>query len=1182
MKKFKLISRLISVVIVFTMLIGTLSPSSIVNASEAYVTSSMLSLNRFTTYVLKGDGTVMAAGNNAHGQLGINSTVSSRTFVNIPTLSKVKCLASGPESGAAASSCMYAIMNDGTVKGWGSNNYNQLGLGDTTNRLVPTTIPELANVSQIAIGGGHALALVNGEVWAWGYNNYGQCGDGLSVNVTVPKKVNGISNVTKVFAGTGTSYALLANGTVMAWGNNAGNGGIGLASQKISKVLPTLIPNLVNVRDMAIGYCTNFVILNDNTVKAWGMNSYYALGISDSAVPTVVKGLTSVKKISPGIMHTLVLFTNGTVKACGKNSQGEVGVGNQSIVSSFTAISGVTNVSDIQAGGDDSAAVLKDGTIKMWGQNYAGRFTLPNSNYLVPTIIPGITVPLPAVETPTISVTPTTPTNTPVTVNISYGNVATVKQYRIGLDGTWMNYTGPVEINSNCNVYAVGKDDSGNNSQEAVYTISNIDKVQPTTPTYTSNYSRLMFSAGTDGESGVKEVQYRIDSGAWMVYTDAVALTKGVHSFEAKSIDNAGNESSIVTGTVDVAINDALEIGKSIVTYNTVINTGYYSQVHLVETKDGGYIAGPSESSSSQNAIIKYSSDNKELWRIFTITGVSEAVELSDGSILIQGVTNDHIIPNMTGQEKARVFNNCIYSKYDASGKLMWSKRGEHEVGGHVTATSDGGFAAMENAFYPNARNAGTNRVLEFFKFDSNGIRTSNTRFKDRCDNSSYYRTIVATNDVVYVDYNDEFTTGKYHLAKLSTNGTVIWDKSDLSFVQMSLTTAKSVAANDDGVVIVGNELVDNKLAPFILKVDAGGNSVWKRHYIKTRSGFQNQGVSVCQTTGGYIILCTEAPQNTSTGNADVFILCYDEYGNLISEKRFEGTQTDRPWDVLCTNTTLLISANTLSRDGDFSFVPVNPVGHARVVIGLKGYGKSSSLSAPVITPDTTEMTAYPVTLTITYPPTAVIKQFSTDGVNYSDYASPVLITANNSLCTAKYQDASGSWSPVASYTVNNIIGEIKIDKPRIILSTTEPTNKSITVTIDFGNAAHGHYFTDDDNRPRPYTGPFIVYDNDHIYSMGSLGSLSSGNDLIVDNIDKWIPNPPSYSINEHKLVLTAGADSGSGVKEVQYQLDDGEWKTYTEPIAVTPGAHEIHAKTIDKAGNMSLTLIETVTVMEK
>ena len=52
---------------------------------------------------------------------------------------------------------------------------SRLGLGDTTNRNTPVKVPGLTNVTQLAAGGAHSLALhSDGTVSSFGYNEVGQ------------------------------------------------------------------------------------------------------------------------------------------------------------------------------------------------------------------------------------------------------------------------------------------------------------------------------------------------------------------------------------------------------------------------------------------------------------------------------------------------------------------------------------------------------------------------------------------------------------------------------------------------------------------------------------------------------------------------------------------------------------------------------------------------------------------------------------------------------------------------------------------------------------------------------------------------------------------------------------------------------------------------------------------------
>ncbi len=82
----------------------------------------------------------------------------------------------------------------GSVYCWGSNQYGQIGDGNTTttNRLTPTLVSGMSSgVSQIALGDSHSCALMSssGSMYCWGYNGNGQLGDGTNVYRFAPVMV---------------------------------------------------------------------------------------------------------------------------------------------------------------------------------------------------------------------------------------------------------------------------------------------------------------------------------------------------------------------------------------------------------------------------------------------------------------------------------------------------------------------------------------------------------------------------------------------------------------------------------------------------------------------------------------------------------------------------------------------------------------------------------------------------------------------------------------------------------------------------------------------------------------------------------------------------------------------------------------------------------------------------------
>ena len=125
-----------------------------------------------------------AWGYNAYGELGNGSTTKSTVAVS------VKGLGSGVKSVSAGITHDLALLNDGTVKAWGANEYGQLGIGNDNGpegcsfgaepcSTTPLAVSGLSGVTQISGGGRHNLALLSdGTVKAWGGNGSGELGNG--------------------------------------------------------------------------------------------------------------------------------------------------------------------------------------------------------------------------------------------------------------------------------------------------------------------------------------------------------------------------------------------------------------------------------------------------------------------------------------------------------------------------------------------------------------------------------------------------------------------------------------------------------------------------------------------------------------------------------------------------------------------------------------------------------------------------------------------------------------------------------------------------------------------------------------------------------------------------------------------------------------------------------------------
>jgi len=268
---------------------------------------------------LTSTGQVLAWGNNIDGQLGNGSTTnsSSAVAVNLPNGAVVIAIAGGGLHSLALTSGV-----TGHVLAWGYNGQGELGNGTTTNSSTPVQVnlPNGGFVTAIAGGASHSLALTSaGLVLAWGSNASGQLGDGNTTDSSTPVRVTQppfALNLSAIAGGGGHSLALTSTGQVVAWGsNNAGQLGNGTTTSGTCSCLSTPVqvslPAGASVSAIAGGGQHSLALTSTGQVLAWGSNSVGQLGngtTTDSNTPVAVSALgTTGSAIAGGGHHSLAI-----------------------------------------------------------------------------------------------------------------------------------------------------------------------------------------------------------------------------------------------------------------------------------------------------------------------------------------------------------------------------------------------------------------------------------------------------------------------------------------------------------------------------------------------------------------------------------------------------------------------------------------------------------------------------------------------------------------------------------------------------------------------------------------------------------------------------------------------------------------------------------------------------------
>ncbi|CAM9758764.1 unnamed protein product [Ectocarpus fasciculatus] len=436
------VRRRLSTAMASSLLVGlTVAMMAALPAAKARDTATMSGGYQHSC-VVTADATVKCFGYNKNGELGLGDTESrGDESGEMGDLLPDVDLGTGAVATAVSAGWQHscALLEGGSVKCWGRNDWGQLGKGDFLDRGDdPSTMGNnltTVDLGTAPSGNGTAVAVAittgqqftcvlveGGGVKCFGRNDEGQCGRGnldsnvgsngledMGDNLPYVDLGTGVEAIS-VSSGTASTCAALLGGGVKCWGGNS-YGGLGVGdSYNVGDEADDMGDNVqeVDLGTGEIGYYVAYglrhvcAILVGGNVKCWGDNRSGQLGlghvdtIGDDAsemgddLPYVDLGGNTATSLSLGESHTCAILGDGSTRCWGKGFAGQLGRGEYHCRGKYTGEMGEglaavdlgTNAtaSFLAAGADFTCAVLEDGSAKCWGLNELGALGLGDTD----------------------------------------------------------------------------------------------------------------------------------------------------------------------------------------------------------------------------------------------------------------------------------------------------------------------------------------------------------------------------------------------------------------------------------------------------------------------------------------------------------------------------------------------------------------------------------------------------------------------------------------------------------------------------------------------------------------------------------------------------------------------------------------------------------------------------------
>ena len=669
-----------------------------------------------------------------------------------------------------------------------------------------------------------------------------------------------------------------------------------------------------------------------------------------------------------------------------------------------------------------------------------------------------------------------------VTVTANFAdNVAVASMlYRIG-DGAWTAYgKDGVTVTENCTVYFKAIDTVGNESEEAIYTVTNILTPDTVAPTVVNAAADIMALTNLDvtvtadftDNVTVAKKQYRIGNGAWTDYTTGVIATENCTVY-FKAVDAAGNESEIVSYEVTnidktkPLVSNVMPSTTALTNRNVTVSADFSDNIAVASSL---YKIGSGEwTAYGKDGVVV--SENTTVYFKAVDTAGNESVE---ASYVIENIdkvkpTVSAITPSTTGLTNQDVTVTAAFAD-DVSLASSFYRIGDNGEW-MVYPVGTAGVAVSEN-------------TTVYFKA------------VDTAGNESAEASCV-------IDNIDKIAPDKPTAAADVTDPTT--DSVEVSAVFSEDSVKREYSLDNGNAWQDYTAAVEFKTNGTVLfrGTDAAGNVSEAAKYSVTNIETSTPDTSAPTVSNVMADITTPTNQNvtvTAVFSDDVAV------ASALYRIGSSGAWTEYSGGVTITDNTI-VYFKAIDLSGNESEVVSYEVSNICKVPPVK----------PTVSADITAATNQNVTVTAVFSDNSEKKEYSLDGGNtWQDYTGSLELSENGTVYFRGI-DAVGNISEIASYEVANI-DKVPPAKPTASADITAPTSGRVIVTAVFSGDSVKKEFSLDGLAWQDYSTPLVFSVNGKAYFRGTdaAGNVSDIISYDVTNIQPVTPdNAPDDNRND-------------------------------------------------------------------